>query len=50
MPVGSTEQFRPERRRVVLPQCHRARVTLPRLTGQLRAIGTAIVVVKLTAP
>jgi hypothetical protein len=42
MPSGVTGHFGPELRRFVLFQYHQGQVTVPRLLGQLRAIGIVI--------
>jgi Transposase IS66 family len=42
MPAGVVGHFGPELRRFVLAQHHQGRVTVPRLVGQLRAIGILI--------
>jgi Transposase IS66 family len=42
MPTGIVGHFGPELRRFVLFQYHQGQVTVPRLVGQLRAIGIAI--------
>src|SRR3954469_21430527 len=42
MPAGVAGHFGPELRRFVLLQYHQGQVTMPRLVGQLRAIGIVI--------
>src|SRR3954468_8822138 len=42
MPAGVAGHFGPELRRFVLLQHHQGQVTMPRLVGQLRAIGIVI--------